>query len=280
MTKPTSKSPKDAATKTLMECRHVSLAYGGNWRLFERASPFLAVDGVSLEVRRGEVLAIVGESGSGKSTLSRMMFGALSPTRGEVLIDGMDIAGIPRKRLARRIQPVFQNPHSSLNPRRCVRDILLDPLLIHGVGDRSEKERRVHEAMEQVGLPGRLLETYPNQLSGGQCQRVSIARALIMQPELILCDEPTSALDVSVQAQILNLLKDLQAELALTMVIVTHNLDVAAYMATNIAVMHRGRIVEAGSTRTVLEQPSADHTRSLLASVLTPDPTLGLPPAL
>ncbi|MGI6855889.1 ABC transporter ATP-binding protein [Mesorhizobium sp. 1B3] len=263
----------------ILQCQQVSLVYGAGWTLLGSGSPFTAVDEVSLEVNRGEVLAIVGESGSGKTTLSRMMFGALSPTRGTVLLEGEDIASIPRKQLARRVQPVFQNPHSSLNPRRCVRDILLDPLVIHGVGDRAEREQWVSEAVDHVGLPGRLLGAYPNQLSGGQCQRVSIARALIMRPEIIICDEPTSALDVSMQAQILNLLKDLQAELRLAMVIVTHNLDVAAYMATGIAVMNCGQVVESGATQTLLQQPRVEYTRSLLASVLTPDPSLGLPPA-
>ena len=236
-----------------------------------------AVDNVNLEVARGEVLAIVGETGCGKTTLSRMMLGLQPPTSGEILIDGEKVSSVERKALSRKVQPIFQDPYSSLNPRKTIGEIIADPLVIHGVGNAAERASRVRDIMERVGLARRMEHSYPSQLSGGQRQRVAIARALIMNPSIVVCDEPTSALDVSVQAQILNLLKDLRDSLDLTYIFISHDLSVVRTMADRIAVMYFGRIVEYGPTDEVMKSPRHPYTQALLRSVLTPEPGLGLP---
>ncbi len=229
----------------------------------------VAVDDVTLEIERNEVLAIVGGSGSGKTTLARMLLGLLLPSSGSVLFRGGDITGASRKAYARCVQPVFQDPFSSLNPRETIFSSISKPLKIHRVGTRAERDASVENMMDLVGLPRRFANRYPNQLSGGQRQRVAIARALILRPELLLCDEPTSALDVSVQAQILNLLLDLKEEFSIGMVLVTHDLSVVRHMADRIVVMHLGRIVEEGSTQDIFSHPTHAYTRSLLDAELT-----------
>ena len=216
--------------------------------------------------------------GCGKTTLAKMLLGLLPPSGGEILFEGAPISTIDRRALARRIQPVFQDPYSSLNPYKTVGSIISDPLIVHSIGTAEERRRRVAEIMEMVGLPQRLLHSYPGQLSGGQRQRVAIARALVMKPDILLCDEPTSALDMSVQAQILNLLLDLGRELNLTYLFISHNLAVVEHMATRVAVMYLGRVVEFGSTAEVFDSPGHPYTRALLELVLTPEPELGLPP--
>jgi peptide/nickel transport system ATP-binding protein len=261
----------------LLELRGLGRVYDVRSGFLAPRQTLRAADDVSLAVRRGEVLAIVGESGSGKTTLGRMMLGLLAPTKGEILLDGKPIATNDRRALARRIQPVFQDPYSSLNPRKTIAQIIAFPLVVHGIGTAQERERSVAAMMERVGLSRRLIHSYPSQLSGGQRQRVAIARALVMQPEIVICDEPTSALDVSVQAQILNLLKDLRDALNLTYVFISHDLGVVEYMADRLAVMYMGRIVEFGAAPDILSQPRHPYTRALLRSILTPEPKLGLP---
>lgn len=253
--------------------RHFEVSKG----LWKEKKCFTAVNKVNLRLRPGEVLGLVGESGCGKSTLSKMILGLLAPSEGNVLIHDKEMDLSDRMALAKVIQPVFQDPYSSLNPRKRVKDIIRLPLVLHGVGNRAEQERMVVDIARKVGLPDRLLEQFPGQLSGGQRQRVAIARALILKPSILICDEPTSALDVSVQAQILNLLMELKQELGLTYLFISHNLAVVEYLSDRVAVMHQGRIVEQGEREQIFHDPQHPYTKTLLASILTPDPDLGLP---
>jgi peptide/nickel transport system ATP-binding protein len=261
----------------LMELRDVRRDFTVGGGLFRRQRTLHAVNGVSLQVGRGEVVAIVGESGCGKTTLARMMLGLLRPSAGRVMLDGDDLATLDRRTVARRVQPVFQDPYSSLNPRKTVGAIIGLPLAVHGIGDAASRRARVAEIMARVGLAERLYGSYPGQLSGGQRQRVAIARALVIRPEIVVCDEPTSALDVSVQAQILNLLDELRRDFGLTYVLISHNLAVVEHIATRVAVMYLGRVVEEAPTEMLFRAPRHPYTRALLAAVLTPEPGLGVP---
>jgi len=264
-------------TDPLLLTRDVSRTFKVGSGFFSKKQMLTAVNGVSLQVEKGDVLALVGESGCGKSTLALMLLGLLAPNKGEILFSGQPVAGIPRLELARRVQPIFQDPYSSLNPRKTIGDIISLPLRVHSIGEPDEREKRVHDMMELVGLSKRYYNNFPSQLSGGQRQRVAIARALIMRPELLICDEPTSALDVSVQSQILNLLMDLRKELGLTYVLISHNLAVVEHIATEVAVMYLGRIVEQKNTEALFTNAEHPYTHALLASVLTPEPRLGIP---
>jgi peptide/nickel transport system ATP-binding protein len=248
-----------------------------NSGMFKPRQTLHAVNGINLTVERGDVMGIVGESGCGKSTLARMLLGLTPPSQGQILIDGQDVGKMDRRELARRVQPVFQDPYSSLNPRRSIASIVSFPLDVHGIGSPQDRRNKAIEMLERVGLPARYADNTPGQLSGGQRQRVAIARALVMNPELVICDEPTSALDVSVQAQILNLLMELRRDFKLTYVFISHNLAVVEHIATQLAVMYLGRVVEFGQTATIFKQPRHPYTQALLASVLTPEPGLGIP---
>jgi peptide/nickel transport system ATP-binding protein len=239
--------------------------------------PLHAVNGISMTVREGEVVALVGESGCGKTTLARILLGLLPPSSGSIRVGGQPITGLARHEVAKLVQPVFQDPYSSLNPRKPIGSIIALPLKVQGGVEGREARRRVEEMMELVGLARGLYDNYPNQLSGGQRQRVAIARALVNRPRIVICDEPTSALDVSVQSQILNLLQDLRRELGLTYLLISHNLAVVEHMADRVAVMYLGRIVEQADTDTLFRAPKHPYTEALLRSVLTPEPGLGIP---
>ena len=263
----------------LIEIRALTRTFSVSRGLFGKAATLHAVAGVDLDVVKGEVLAIVGESGCGKSTLARLLLGLMPSSSGEIRFDGRSVGAIPQRALAKRMQPVFQDPYSSLNPRRRIAAIVALPLEVQGIGTREERRTRAIAALGKVGLPARYADNYPSQLSGGQRQRVAIARALVTEPEVVICDEPTSALDVSVQSQILNLLIDLKNDLGLTYVFISHNLAVVEHLATRVAVMYLGRVVELAPAVELFAEPQHPYTQVLLASVLTPEPGLGVPDA-
>ena len=234
-----------------------------------------AVDGVSFDIAEGETLGLVGESGSGKSTTGYCVLQLLKPTNGSVKFMGRELTTMGRgelRELRREMQIVFQDPYSSLNPRMTVGTIVEEPMLVHGQGTRRDRERRVRDLLATVGFNPDFTNRYPHEFSGGQRQRIGIARALALAPRLIVCDEPVSALDVSIQAQILNLLKDLQRDLGLAYLFVAHDLAVVRTMSDRIAVMNKGKIVELGPAEQVYANPREDYTKALLAAVPVPDP--------
>ena len=252
--------------------------YPGRQRLLGRERGAVkAVRGVSFHVAPGETLAIVGESGSGKTTVAKTIMGFEAPTTGRIEFEGRDITRLRPaawRPLRRELQFVFQDPYASLPSRMPIGDIIAEPLSIHGVGDRDTRRARVQELLGLVGLRPEFASRYPHEFSGGQRQRVGIARALALEPRMLILDEPVSALDVSIQAQVINLLADLQAELGLSYLFIAHDLAVVRHIAHRVAVMYLGEIVEQGPTESVFDDPQHDYTRRLLASVPVPDPRL------
>jgi oligopeptide transport system ATP-binding protein len=234
-----------------------------------------AVDGVSFQVKKGETLGIVGESGCGKSTTGRMLMRLIDPSEGKVTFEDKELTSLSKadmRKIRRDIQMVFQDPYASLNPRHTVEKILEEPLIVHGIGSAKERKKKVHELLEIVGLSSYHAKRYPHQFSGGQRQRIGIARALMTQPKLIIADEPVSALDVSIQAQVLNLMKELQEEFDLTYIFIAHDLGVVRHISDRVGVMYLGRMVELSESENLYEKPLHPYTQALLSAVPIPDP--------
>jgi ABC-type microcin C transport system duplicated ATPase subunit YejF len=261
----------------VLQIQNLKKVFGQKASLLRPSSEKLAVNDVSFEVETGKTVALVGESGSGKSTVGLMALGLLAPTSGKVIFDGTSVTDLNAKdRLAlrRKIQVVFQDPYGSLNGRMTIREMLTEGMIIHKLANTpAEREERAAKLLSDVGMVPETLDRYPHEFSGGQRQRIAIARALSVQPKFIVLDEPTSALDVSVQSQVLNLLRRLQRDNGLSYLFVTHNLSVVEYMADYVCVMSRGSIVERGTIESIFDSPQQEYTKQLLRSIPSTDPT-------
>jgi len=257
--------------KPLLEVKRLKKHFPIKSGFFKKTTGYVkAVDGIDLQVFPGETLGIVGESGCGKSTTGRTILRLLEPTAGEVWFDGKDLARLSReemRRMRKDLQMVFQDPYASLNPRMTIKQILMESLAVHNIGTREERLATIEEMIEIVGLRKEHLNRHPHDFSGGQRQRIGIARALVVKPKLIIADEPVSALDVSIQSQILNLLKDLKKEFNLTLMFISHDLSVVKHLCDRVAVMYLGRVVEIADKRTLFDNPSHPYTRALLSAV-------------
>ena len=259
----------------LLEIRDLKKHFRIGGGPFSRGNTVRAVDGVSFAVPEGETFALVGESGCGKTTIAKMVLMLERPTAGAILFEGKDLAamsGAQRKEYRRQLQTVFQDPYASLNPRLRVRTIIAEPILAHGRPPRDVLRRRVEEVLDVVGLPATAADLFPHEFSGGQRQRIAIARALALEPRCLVLDEPISALDVSIRAQVLNLLADIQERFRLTYLIIAHDLALVEHFSTRVGVMYLGNMVETGPTEQVFSDPQHPYTRALLASVPRPDP--------
>ena len=257
----------------LLEIRDLRVVYGS-----ERngAKSLAAVDGVTFEIGERETLGLVGESGSGKSTIGRAILGLTPATSGQILFDGVDITHADktkRRALSRELQVVFQDPFGSLNPTRTIGDTIGEPIAVHERLSRAAARTRVRDMLQRVGLPADADRQYPKQFSGGQRQRIAIARALVMSPRLVICDEPVSSLDLSIQAQVLNLLRDLQDEFGLSYLFIAHDLSIVHYLSHRILVLYKGRVSEAGDASSIAANPAHPYTRALLAAAPVPDPS-------
>jgi len=264
-------------TRPLLEIRSLTKHFTSKQGFFSKEKVVRAVDGVNLSVYPGETVSIVGESGCGKSTTGRCILRLIEPTDGEILFEGNDIRKLNEtdlRRARRDMQLVFQDPFASLNPRKTIGQMLEDPLIIHGIGTAQERRRQVEEMIGIVGLSKQHLDRFPHEFSGGQRQRIGIARALILRPKLIIADEPVSALDVSIQAQILNLMQDLQKEFNLTYLFISHDLSVVRHISDRVAVMYLGKVVEAADKKSLYESPTHPYTQALLSAVPVPNPHL------
>lgn len=264
-----------AEAKGVLEARDVSLSFklrGNSLWPWAPMRQVRALAGVSLSVRRGEMLGIAGESGCGKSTLARLLLKLIHANEGSVLLDGQPLESYPLLELRERVQMVFQDPFTSLNPRRRVGDIIADSLIVHGMGPPAERRSRVVAMLERVGLAAHHYDRFPHEFSGGQRQRIAIARALIIRPEFLILDEPTSALDVSVQARVVELIQELRRELDLGCIFITHDLNLLGFLSDRLAVMYLGRVVETGPTSEIFSRPKHPYTKALLAATPSPDP--------
>ncbi|WP_238719724.1 ABC transporter ATP-binding protein [Nitratireductor alexandrii] len=263
-------------TEGLLEVRDLSKTYTISQSLITRRKQVLrAVDGVSFSLKRGETLALVGESGCGKSTTARLAMRLIEPSAGTVRFDGSDIGGLrgaPLRRFRRHMQIIFQDPFASLNPGMTVWQTLEEPLIVNDLGNQATRRARIDEVMRQVGLAPEYAGRYPHEFSGGQRQRIGIARALIVRPQLVVCDEPVSALDVSIQAQVINLLGDLQAQLGLSYLFISHDLAVVKHISDRVAVMYLGKIIETAPKRDFFAMPRHPYSRALLSAIPQPNP--------
>jgi oligopeptide/dipeptide ABC transporter ATP-binding protein len=269
-------TPNVDPNRPLVEIRGLTKSFPVKGGILRRTvAEVRAVDGVDLDLRRGESLGLVGESGCGKTTIGRLLLRLIDPTSGTITFDGTDITTMKAgelKPFRRRMQIIFQDPFASLDPRSPIGESIGDGLRIHDIGDSKERERRVRRMMDLVGLASYQAPRYPHEFSGGQRQRIGIARALILEPDLVVCDEPVSALDVSIQAQVLNLLKELQRELGLTLLFIAHNMAVVEHISDRVAVMYLGRVVEQASRNTVYQDPRHPYTKALMSAIPMPDP--------
>jgi oligopeptide/dipeptide ABC transporter ATP-binding protein len=255
--------------------QHFALVKNPLERILRGASVVYAVDGVTLSINRSEVVGLIGESGSGKSTFGRTLLRLYPPTGGVIRFDGLDITSVDGEQLRhlrRRMQMVFQNPYSAVNRRKTVEQIVSEPLEVHQIGNRGTRQRRVHELLEMVGLTAPLLDRYPHEVSGGQLQRVGIARALALQPDFIVADEPTASLDVSIRAQVINLLSDLKDQFGLTLLFISHDLSLVSYLAERVAVMYLGKIVELAPMADLQRSALHPYTGALLRAIPRPNP--------